>query len=182
MAARPMQSRLSLYESSIGEGAVYFPGSRSVHHRPPPRHTVTPRKPPPGLLSLKHLCLHLLSDSTRTSFADRHAEDILRALDLMFHNDLGGTTCEATKALYAPVRGRLCMGKISHANRLESQNRLERQNRAAEERAHKDAEAARLRREAEAAAEAWEEADACVYERQRRAEAARLEARLDVEP
>ena len=181
MAARPMQSRLSLYESSIGEGAVYYPGSRSVHHWQPPRRPVC-WKPPPGLLSLKHLCLHLLSDSTRTSFADRDAEDILRALDLMFHNDLGGTTCEATKALYAPVRARLCVGKVSHENRVESQNRLERQNRAEEERAHKDAEAARLRREAEAAAEAWEEADACVYERQRRAEAARLEARLDVEP
>jgi hypothetical protein len=138
-----------------------------------------PPKPPPGLLSLKHLCLHMLSDWTRTSFADRHAASILGELDLMFHNDLGGTTCEATKALYAPVRGRLCMGKISHENRVESQKRLESENRAEEERAHKDAEAVRLRREAEAAAEAWEEADACAYENRRRAEVARLEARLE---
>ena len=179
--AIPMQSRLSLFESSIGEGAVYYSGSRSVHHPPPSRRTVPP-KPPPGLLSLEHLCLHVLSDKTQRFFLERDAGRILERLDLMFPSGVGGTTCETTKALYAPVRNRLCMDKIWHENRLKSQSRLESHLRAEEERARKDAEAARLRREAEAAAEAREDAAAEAAEAARVKEAARLEARLDAHP
>lgn len=170
-----MQSRLSLFESAIGIGAVYYPGSKSVHHPPPPRRKVPP-KPPPGLPSLEHLCLHVLSDSTRRFFLERDAGSILERLDLMFPSGVGGTTCETTKALYRAFQERLRMDKIWHENRLKS---LESHKRAEEERAHKDAEAARLRREAEAAAEAREDAAAEAAEAARVEEAARLEARLD---
>ena len=178
MITGKMQSRLSMYESAVGEGAVYYlcalSGNRSVHHRPPPRRTAAP-KPPPSQLSLQGLCLHLLSDCSRTSFANRDAAAIFRELERLYNNDLGGTTCDATKALYAPVRGRLCVGMVSHKNRVESalKNIAEE-----EERAHKEAEAARQRCEAEAVAEAIDEAEACMYERRRR-EAERLKARLD---
>ena len=175
-----MQSRLSLFESSVGEGAVYYSGSGSVHHLPPPRRTVPP-KPPPGLLSLEHLCLHVLSDSTQRFFLERDAGRILARLDLMF-SGVGGTTCETTKALYAPVRNRLCMDKISHENRLKRQIRLESHTRAEEELAHMVAEAARLRREAKAEAEAREDAAAEAAAAARVEEAARLEARLDAQP
>lgn len=172
----PSTSGLSAHEEEVGVGAVYYPGSIGMHHRPLDKRAVRQApKLPPGL-SLQQLCLHELGDYSQFTFAKRDAAAIFRTLERMYNSDLGGSTCEATKALYSRVRDRLCVGMVAHKNTVEFKAAEEERTRGS---ARDDAEAVRLRCEAEVVQEAWEEADACLFERKRRREAARLEVRLD---